>query len=552
MSRTLTPDSTLETLKKEAKRWLKAIRAGDATARKRLLAATPAAPAAPSLRDVQLALAREYGLPGWTALRDALDDLALVRHSHAERVEIVLRSAWGGDPVAAARILARSPEIRAVNLYTAAATGDLEAFERQLAVDPAAATRKGGPLNWEALLYLAYARLPGGDAHALDMARSLLDHGADPGARFTDDWGNPFTVLTGVIGEGEGDKPPHPQAAALASLLVERGASPYDTQALYNTSITRDDTRWLEFLWTQSERRGLIEDWRAVPEASKVGGRVPLNALDYLLGNAVAQNHVKRAEWLLMHGANADGVHAYSRRLLREEALTYGYIAMADLLVRHGATAPPLEGQAAFQAACMSLDRDAARMLAERHPDCLRDASPMLIAARQGRADVVALLLELGMDVDVWDETEQRGLHNAVMGGAIDVVKLLIAHGADIDRPTTRFDGALGFAAHFGRRDIAELLAPLSRDVLNLTYLGMRERLRELFAADPSLANAIHPRAGITPLFCLPDDEDEAVEMTEFLLAHGANPNVRNSEDLTAEQAARKRGLIDAADLMCG
>ena len=41
-------------------------------------------------------------------------------------------------------------------------------------------------------------------------------------------------------------------------------------------------------------------------------------------------------------------------------------------------------------------------------------ASPMLIAARQGRADVVALLLELGMDVDVADETEQRGLHNAV------------------------------------------------------------------------------------------------------------------------------------------
>jgi ankyrin repeat protein len=552
MSRTLTPDSTLETLKKEAKRWLKAIRAGDATARKRLFAATPAAPAVPSLRDIQLALAREHGLPGWTALRDALDDLALVRHSHGERVEIVLRSAWGGDPVAAARILARSPEIRAANLYTAVAIGDFEAFERQLAADPAAATRKGGPLNWEPLFYLAYARLPGGDAHALDMARRLLDHGADPGARFTDDWENPFTVLTGVIGEGEGDKPRHPQAAAFASLLVERGASPYDTQALYNTSITRDDTSWLEFLWTQSERCGLMEDWRAVPETSRIGGRVPLNAFDYLLGNAVAQNHVKRAEWLLMHGANADGVHAYSSRLLRKEALTYGYIAMADLLVRHGAAAPPLEGQAAFQAACMSLDHDAARMLAERHPDCLRHASPMLIAARQGRAEVVALLLELGMDVDIWDETEQRGLHNAVMGGAIDVVKLLIAHGADIDRPTTRFGGALGFAAHFGRRDIAVLLAPLSRDVLNLTYLGMKERLRELFAAEPALANAIHPRAGITPLFCLPDDEDEAIEMTELLLAHGANPDVKNSDDLTAVQSARKRGLIDAADLMCG
>ena len=49
MSRTLTPDSSLETLKKEAKRWLKALRAGDAQARRRLVSATPAAPASPEL-----------------------------------------------------------------------------------------------------------------------------------------------------------------------------------------------------------------------------------------------------------------------------------------------------------------------------------------------------------------------------------------------------------------------------------------------------------------------------------------------------------------------
>ena len=56
MSRKLT--HTLEALKREAKRWLKALRAGDARARQRLLAATPAASANPSLRDVELALER--------------------------------------------------------------------------------------------------------------------------------------------------------------------------------------------------------------------------------------------------------------------------------------------------------------------------------------------------------------------------------------------------------------------------------------------------------------------------------------------------------------
>jgi ankyrin repeat protein len=549
MSRTLTPDSSLEALKKEAKRWLKALRAGDAQARSRLVAITPAAPANPSLRDVQFALAREHGLPGWAALRAALDDLALARRSVAERVDIVLRAAWGGDLAAAARIFTRWPEIAAHDLYIAAASGNIAEVERRLTGDPGAATRKGGPLDWEPLLYVAYARLPGGERHALDVARTLLDHGANPNAQFDDGWGNPLKVLTGVIGQGEGDKPPHPQAIELALLLIGRGADPYDSQVLYNTSITRDDTMWLDFLWMWSERRDRLGRWR--DKAWKIGGIVPLSALDYLLGNAVAYNHLRRAEWLLMHGADADEVHAYSSRPLREEALIYGHAAMADLLVRHGAKASPLEGQAAFQAACMRLDRDAARRLADQHPDCLHDPAPMLTAARQGRADVVALLLELGMDVDVSDEIEQRGLQVAVAGGSLEVVKLLVAHGADIDRPTTSFGGgAMGYAAHFDRRDIAAFLMPLSRDVFELTHLGMAERLSELFAEDPHLANAVVQKSAITPLFCLPDDEDAAVEMTTLLMAHGADPSVVSKEGLTAEQAARKRGLIDAADLM--
>lgn len=551
MSRSLTPESSLELLKKEAKRWLKALRAGDAEARRRLVAAIPAAPVDPGLRDVQLALAREHGLPGWAALRQELDDLAMARRSFRERADIVLRSAWGGDPAAAARMLTRWPEIATHDLYIAVATGNRAEVERRLAADPVAATRKGGPLDWEPLLYLAYARLPGGEMHALDLARTLLDHGANANAQFDDGWGNPFKVLTGVIGHGEGDKPPHPEAHELARLLIERGADPYDFQSLYNTSITRDETTWLEFLWAESERRDRLQKWR--DPATKIGGNVPLCALDYLLGNAVAYNHIRRAEWLLMHGANADGVHAYSGRPLREEALIYGHAAMAELLVRYGAGTPPLDGLAAFQAACMRVDRDAARRLADQHPECLHNPAPMLTAARQGRADVVALLLELGMNVDIADDIQQRGLQVAVAGGSLEVVKLLVAHGADIDRPTTSFGGgAMGYAAHFDRRDIAAFLAPLSRDVLELTYLGMAERLREVFAEDPQLANAASPKFGITPLFCLPDDEDAAVEITTLLIAHGADPRVVNKEGSSAEEAARKRGLIDAADLMGG
>jgi hypothetical protein len=63
---------TLESLKKEAKRWLSALDANDPGARARLNRALENAPAQPTLRDVQLALAREHGFAGWTALKDAL------------------------------------------------------------------------------------------------------------------------------------------------------------------------------------------------------------------------------------------------------------------------------------------------------------------------------------------------------------------------------------------------------------------------------------------------------------------------------------------------
>src|SRR5438132_748897 len=75
MSRRLTTSTSLDNLKKEAKRWLKALRSGDAGARARLADAWPDAPHDPVLRDVQHALAREHGLAGWSALKAELEQM---------------------------------------------------------------------------------------------------------------------------------------------------------------------------------------------------------------------------------------------------------------------------------------------------------------------------------------------------------------------------------------------------------------------------------------------------------------------------------------------
>ena len=68
-----TPRRNLESLKKEAKRWLAALRDDDPDARARLARATPNPPDEPALRDVQLALAREHGFAGWSDLKDAIE-----------------------------------------------------------------------------------------------------------------------------------------------------------------------------------------------------------------------------------------------------------------------------------------------------------------------------------------------------------------------------------------------------------------------------------------------------------------------------------------------
>src|SRR5262249_1053987 len=160
----------------------------------RLDRAYPDAPAELGLRDVQHALAREHGVPGWRALKDALADFALVNRAHAERVASFLQMAcldWrvGGPQraihlFAAGRILKRHPEIAGDGIYTAVVCGEGEEVERILAERPQAASEPGGPRGWPPLLYLCNARLPlaaDGD-NAVAVARALLDRGADPNA----------------------------------------------------------------------------------------------------------------------------------------------------------------------------------------------------------------------------------------------------------------------------------------------------------------------------------------------------------------------------------
>jgi uncharacterized protein len=559
MPRTLAPRTNLDALRKEAKRWRKAIEAGDADATARYAAAVRDPRPAPKLREVQHALAGEYGFASWAALKQEIEDRA---RSHAERVALFLEKSahrygvapgtetWGNyerDAPArgarAARLLTRYPEIARDSLHTAVAAGDVDAVCNSLQKDPALADKRGGPDGWTPLLRLAYTRLPtqAAETNAVAIAALLLDHGADPRAHWSDGQ-NAFKVLTGVIGGGEGGQSPHPQAEELARLLIARGADPLDGQALYNTSLGADDTFWVDLLWSESEKRGESARWRGyVPE---LGGP----PLDYLLGNAVPK-HPSRVAWLLAHGAQADALNAYSKRPIVRDAAVAGRRDLVDLLVAHGAGRPRLDDKEQFLAAAMQGDAGALRRLAQEYPDMLRDPAAMFAAIAQDRTDVAELLLDLGMSPDVGDNEGCRALHVTTHSGAVGVARLLIARGAEIDSVERCHHATpLGHANYHGRREMIAAIAPVSRDVRGLCFCGAIDRLAALLAEDPTLAS--RPSRGELPLFCLPDDDERAVEVAELLLAHGADASVRNTEGLTPDQVALRRGLEEAADLL--
>src|SRR5262249_18101513 len=247
MVRQLTPKSSLDNLKREAKRWLHALRSSDAEARARLERAVPNAPANPGLRDVQHALAREHGVSGWAALKSKLAENATANAEHAEHVASFIQNACPDHHIrsrsahvralnTAHRLLERYPEIAHDSFYTAIVCGDVERIESELAEQPGKAREKGGPKGWEPILYLCFTRLllPATNDNALTIARMLLDNGAAPNVDFAAG-GSSYTPLVGAVGEGEENRPPHPRRDELVRLLLERGANPYDIQVIYNT-----------------------------------------------------------------------------------------------------------------------------------------------------------------------------------------------------------------------------------------------------------------------------------------------------------------------------
>ena len=483
--RGLPGNANLEQLKKGAKSFQRAVRAGDAGAAEVVREFHPrlsdAQPGSPELNafartDAQLVVARQFGFASWPKLKAHLELVArYARSPHHEPVggpladeraviDEFLRLAcltYGDDDQDRLRraesLLQEHAWLARANIRTIAATGEVDAARELLDRDPSQASLVGGPHWWEPLLYLTYSRVPlGPGGSAVRVARLLLEHGADPNAGYL--WEGlvpPFTALTGALGAG-GTIPKHPEELALARVLLEAGADPNDGQALYNRGWGPDPQEdWLELLFEFGLGTGDGGPWRRL-----LGDRQdsPRKMLEDLLMAAASHGLTDRVRRLLARGVDPQGREPkhpiYQGRSPVREAALAGHMDVVSLLIDAGASwshdqvdeliAAAMAGDRATVDRLLAADPGLRERAVERHPDQL------VRAAGQDSYQAVAVLIELGFDVNARPRTSP--LHEAAMRGKLPVIELLLDHGADPNLHDIAYDATpAGWAEHFGQ-----------------------------------------------------------------------------------------------------
>jgi len=475
-SQPLPPRPDLGQLRRRVRELQRGVRAGDPAAL--AVAGLRAADPAFRLSAASRALARHHGFASWPRLRRHVEALTARTWTWADAAgpeapgEQVLRLAcltWTqhDDPGAwrrARALLDADPGLTATSTAVAAVAADVDALREQLSRDPGAATRTTPPHGWSPLLHLASSRLDVPREPCLAAATLLLDAGADPDdGRFFLGLPTPFTVLSCVLGGGEGDQPPHPHALPLARLLLQRGADPDDGQALYHLMFSEDDAA-LEPLLAAGLGRGDGGPWRRrLPDTTPA----PAVQLRGLLEWAVLHDQRARVERLAAHGVDLT-VPLPGGAGPVALALGCGHAELAARLRELGAAAPQLAPVERFVAAALAGDADAVRATPAAVVDAARAARPSLVvwAAATGRLAAVELLVATGFDVNALGRSDvpheqawQTALHTAVERDDEPVLRRLLELGADPAVRDRRFGGTpRDWAAHLGRPALGRVL----------------------------------------------------------------------------------------------
>ena len=482
--------TSIESLKKQAKKWLKDLRAGDTAARARLASAHPSAPVEPGLRDVQHALARERGFSGWAALVVAATDDG----SREAAVRALLEAAARGDTVQVDQLLARHPDIVNERRVLAGHTGLRTALHYAMR----------GP--------------------HVDVIASLLVHGANPNVRDEGDAATPLHFAA------------EKQRLDVIRLLVEHGADPNGDGDSHELGVlgwatafdyVQPNREVVDYLLAHGARHtiftavalGEVAAIRAFPRAD-LDRRMDLtNRRRMPLHLAVTKRQPAAISALLELGADPECVDERGLTPLDQAALE-GQRELARILISHGA--------AVRLPAAVALDRsrDVERLLRDE-PESLvpgRRWSQLIAAASYvASGAVIEQLIHHGADPNVYEDPKTAvdaaphftPLHAAAWAGNAEAVAALLAHGANVAAREEKYAGTpAGWATHAGHLVVRDAILAGAIDLFEAIDFDLVDRIPSIVAGDPTArerpfhtyvvpqprANAWWPPPDCTPL----------------------------------------------------
>ena len=472
----------LDNFRKAARRWIRALRAGDSEALSRIRQAYPDAPAVPTLRDVQHALAREHGHQSWIELRqylNAVSNAPDLRRFERLAADILLAYHTGD-----------SPALRRFN-QTLGESITLE----DLRTNVNRGLQRLGSLRSDEQLTLAHVRLL--------IARHA---GFETWPAFVE-----ALQLSDLPTRPSGPVPMRPAAEDTMQPVELRSTFPMELQDGQYSTTTEV---WKILTATRAGDLATVK---------KLAGRNPALVTcehNYMppLQLAVREGHTEVVEYLLQHGAYDPKFVTYpynqSIHLLAEDR---NFDEIARLLQEHGTTNRPTRasvhgaGHIDFSTDPMNPDRikleklvnadalHAVEKLGETQPGLIHD--PLLFwgegvlssPCNSRRANMIDLLLRLGARVpdvakwapfyyfkhlDIAERLLAAGmnpnhmnwhrttlLHHIAWEGNLQKAILLLNHGTDPNAVDDEFRSTpLGMAANAGRGEMVSLLLQRGAD----------------------------------------------------------------------------------------
>ncbi len=351
------------------------------------------------------------------------------------------------------------------------------------------ANARGGPRDWAPLLYVCHSCFP-----SAELARDLLDRGADPNASFENEYGS-MSALYGAAGVAHDPE--------LTRVLLEAGADPDDGESLYHATESRSAACLGLLLAHGAQTQGTNALAHALDDERLEHVRLLLDAGADPNEHAHVAHAVRRGRGpefvrlLAAYGADLDRPggeiwrgdvplrtpYAHARLRARDD--------VAETLAELGASTELDPADAAVEALARG-ERPAVRLPATLDVDA---QEVIVLAALDGKLDPV--LDAVGPDFRgvVGGSPEGSLLHHAAWVGDPELVRELLGCGADPTGGGAETGTPLGWAAHGSRnhrapgRDyvqVAELLAaagnPLEPTLLDGAegplYAWLEERVR--------------------------------------------------------------------------